>query len=90
MLPLDDESLEGMTTEQINERIVARTNELNKHLDYLQMSQNYDSLDQVDVSSSVLAEILTHLDDGKLARKAIDTEAHMKIINMTNVRRDTA
>lgn len=90
MLPLDGESLEGMTEEEINERIVARSNEINKNLDYLMMNQNYDSLDNVDVASSVMAQMLKNLDDGKLARKAIDTEAHRKIINMTNVRKETA
>ncbi|MPC50673.1 hypothetical protein E2C01_044502 [Portunus trituberculatus] len=87
--PLNDESLEGMTEEEINERIATRTNSLNKHLEYLQRSQNYESLDNVDVASSVMAQLLANLDNGKLARKAIDTEAHSKIVNMTEEMKQT-
>lgn len=83
LFPLDDSSLAGLTEDEINERIVARTNELNKHLDYLMMNGNYDTVDSVNVVSSVLAQILTNLDGGKMARKAIDTEAHSKIVNIT-------
>lgn len=86
MFPLDDSSLEGMTEDEINERIVARTNELNKHLDYLMMNENYDTVDSVNVASSVLSQMLTNMDAGKMARKAIDTDAHSKIINITEVR----
>lgn len=86
MYPLDDSSLDGMTEEEINERIVARTNEMNKHLDYLLMDQTYGSVDSVSVSSTVLSQMLTNLNSGKLARKAIDTQAHSKIINITEVR----
>lgn len=87
MYPLDDSSVEGMTEEEINERIVNRTNELNKHLDYIMINQNYDTVDSVNVASSVVSQMLTNMDGGKLARKAIDTEAHSKIVNLTEVRR---
>lgn len=83
---MDETSLEGMTDDEINERIVARTNGMNKHLDYLMMNQNYETVDSVNVATSVLSEMLANLDTGKMARKAIDTEAHGKIINITEVR----
>lgn len=86
MYPLDDSSLEGMTKDEINERIVGRTNELNQYLDYLSIDQTYGTVDSVNVASSVLAHMLSSLDSGEMARKAINTEATGKIVNITKVR----